>query len=70
MKKEEREQQEQALKMLDETNKLINKLIDKARKHNKLNRLLQNILTILISLVIATGSIYLIIFFIRKIFRI
>jgi len=66
MKKEEREQQEQALKMLEETNKLI----DKARNHNKLYRLLQNILTILISLVIATGSIYLIIFFIRKIFRI
>jgi len=66
MKKEEKEQQEQALKMLEETNKLI----DKARNHNKLYRLLQNILTILISLVIATGSIYLIIFFIRKIFRI
>jgi len=66
MKKEEREQQDRTIKMLEETNKLI----DKARKHNKLNRLLQNILTILISLVIATGSIYLIIFFIRKIFRI
>ena len=66
MKKEEKEQQDRTIKMLEETNKLI----DKARKHNKLYRLLQNILTILISLVIATGSIYLIIFFIRKIFRI
>jgi hypothetical protein len=66
MKKEEKEQQDRTIKMLEETNKLI----DKARKHNKLYRLLQNILTILIALVIATGSIYLIIFFIRKIFRI
>jgi hypothetical protein len=66
MKKEDKEQQEQALKILEETNKLI----DKVRNHTKLYRFLQNILTILISLVIATGSIYLIIFFIRKIFRI
>lgn len=66
MKKEEKEQQERAIKMLEETNKLI----DKAKERRKLNYILQSILTILISLVIATGSIYLIIFFIRKIFRI
>lgn len=66
MNKEEKEQQEQAIKMLEETNKLI----EISRKYNGFNTFIQRSLTILIALVIATGSIYLIIFFIRKIFRI
>lgn len=65
MKKEEREQQERAIKILQETNKLI----DKAKKHNRPYKIIQNILTVLISLVIATGSTYLILFFIKLIFK-
>jgi len=66
MNKEEKEQQEQAIKRLE----VINKLIEISRKYDGFNTFIQRSLTILISLVIATGSIYLIIFFIRKIFRI
>ena len=66
MNKEEKEQQEQAIKRLE----VINKLIEISRKYDGFNTFIQRSLTILIALVIATGSIYLIIFFIRNIFRI